>query len=279
MVFWPGHEALAETALRVARSRRPLPGLPAAAMLPAGTVILAPSPAAFDSITGGRVPEWGAAVAFPASRTIVFPTYNLGRSGPRAAEATLRHELAHLAVARYLPDPVPRWFHEGYATWVSGEWDEDAAWKLRAGFLLGRAPPLDSLTLSWPREAGAARLAYLLSATAVQHLAARGGEEGFAALLRAWREHGGLDPAIRHTYAMTLGQFEEEWRALVKRRYGWVLALAEMTVVWVLVAVLLLVALGPRRRRNRERMAALEAEERMLPPPSPDGVDDYPWPE
>jgi hypothetical protein len=140
-------------------------------------------------------------------------------------------------------------------------------------FLTGRAPPLDSLSLEWPRGEEDARLAYLLSATAVRHLAERAGPDGFEVLIQAWRREGTLDRAIRSAYGMTMGQFEEEWARSVRRRYGWMLVGAQAGVFWVFAAGLLVVLFGLRRRRDRARLAEMRLEERMLPPPRADGVD------
>ncbi len=280
VVHWPGHRPQAERTLTAARAPLPLPGLPPGQVLPEGTIYLAPSPEVFDSLTGGRAPEWAAGVAFPRARVIVLPLYATRRTPLRDPVITLRHELAHLALNAYLPSPIPRWFDEGYATWVSGGWDEAGAWRLRMAFFLGRAPPLDSLILGWPVEAADAELAYLLSASAVSYLAERGGERGFAALLAAWREEGTLDAAIRRVYGMTLGQFETEWGRMVRRRYGWLLILSQVTLFWLFLAVLLIALFGIRRRRKRERLRELEAHDRMYPP-SPDWElgEDAPLPE
>jgi hypothetical protein len=267
VVYWPGHAALAQRTLEAALRPLYLPGIARDTTLTAGTIYLAPNAAVFDSLTGGRVPEWGAGVAIPALRVIVLPTYPAPGPAERDPATTLRHELAHLVLHAYLPRPIPRWFDEGYATWVSGGWDQSSAWQIRAAFLLGRAPPLDSLALEWPRGAEQARLAYLLSASAVHYLIEIGGEDGFTALLDHWREEGSLDVALRRVYGMTPGQFEQAWGTMVRRRYGWLLAVSQVTVFWVFAALLLLVLFGIRRRRNRERLAALEREDRLLPPP------------
>lgn len=267
VVYWPGHRGLGERTLAAARAPLPLPGLPRDTVFTAGTIYLAPSPEVFDSLTGGRAPDWAAGVAFPRLRVIVLPVYSGRRTPNRDPVVTLRHELAHLALNAYLPAPIPRWFDEGYATWVSGSLDEASAWRLRWAFLLGRAPPLDSLTLDWPAGAAQAELAYLLSASAVRYLAERGGERGFAALLEVWHEEGTLEAAIRRVYGITLGQFETEWARMVRRRYGWLLMLSQVTVFWLFAAVLLIALFGIRRRRKRERLQQLELQDRLQPPP------------
>lgn len=273
VVYWPGDRPLAERTLRAARAPLPLPGIPDSfAPARTGTIYLAPTPAVWDSLTR-RAPAWAAGVAIPGLRRIILPAFQSSRTPLGDPTGALRHELAHLALHAYLPAPIPRWFSEGYATWVSGGWGDDAAWQIRLALLTGRGPRLDSITLAWPARAGDARLAYLLSASAVQHLATRGSEEGFAALLAAWRREGSLDRALRSTYLMTPEQFEEEWQALVRRRYGWLLALSQMGVFWIAL-ILLVMLLGWRRRQyNRERLERLAAEDRMLPPPRTDGVD------
>ncbi|HEX2094012.1 MAG TPA: hypothetical protein VHG28_16540 [Longimicrobiaceae bacterium] len=277
VVFWPRAEGRAREVLAAARRPLLLPGFPGRRPPLPATIILAPSQAVWDSLLGGAVPEWGAGVAIPSERTIVLPLFASPRTDPGALGTTLRHELIHLALHRELPGPIPRWFDEGYAQWASGGWDEERAWQLRVAFLLGRAPPLDSLSLDWPRGEERARLAYLLSATAVRHLAERSGPGGFEVLIEAWRREGSLDRAIRSAYGMTMGQFEEEWARSVRRRYGWLLLGTQTAVFWLFATLCLFLLFYLRRRRDRAKLAEMRAEERMLPPPRPDGVDvEYP---
>jgi hypothetical protein len=161
---------------------------------------------------------------------------------------------------------VPRWFDEGYAQWASS-WDPSEVWRLRLLLATGRAPPLDSLSLDWPRDAASARAAYLLSATALEYLVRESGERGLSLLIDHWMRSGSFEAALRATYGVTQGQLEEHWRAYVRRRYGWLLVASHSLVLWSGLALMLLVLLGVRRRRDRERMARLRASE---PPDSPD---------
>ena len=64
---------------------------------------------------------------------------------------------------------------------------------------------------------------------------------------------------------MTLTQYEREWRAMVKRRYGWLLAIAQVGAFWLLLTVLVLVLGTLRRQRDRRRLAEMED------PPAPEG--------
>lgn len=267
--YWPGGEALARQLAGAVRAMPPFPALPGDVLLGAGPVdiYLAPDPARFDSLTGGRAPEWGAGVAMPAAGVVVLPAYASRRGAPHDLPRVLRHELAHIALARYVaPARVPRWFDEGYARWVAGEWDGESAWQLRVAFALHRAPPLDSLTLQWPRAESDARIAYLLATSAVAYLVEQGGVEGLELLMRRWAGSGSFDAALRDTYGRTESQFEMDWIRFVKRRYGWLFALSHSAVFWAFGASMLMALFAIRRRRDQDRLERLRATE---PPDDP----------
>lgn len=259
----------------------PLPGFGPGTVPESTTIVLAPGPRSFAAAAGGGAPEWAGGVAMPYARRIVLPAYPVPGVRPVDAAATLRHEIVHLALHERLPKPIPRWFNEGYAEVAAGSWDVESAWQLRLAFLLGRAPRLDSLELGWPESAGRARLAYLLSATMVDHLRRRTGDEGFALLMENWRREGSLDASVRMTFGMTMGELEKEWRASVRARYGWLQMIGSLGFIWFVAMVLALAAYLPKRRRNRARVRQMEMEDRLLPPPREDGWDvEYPiaWP-
>lgn len=267
--YWPGHERLAEHLLTIAPDLSRLPAVPPDLLLTGDSVriYLAPDEDRFHQLAGERVPEWGAGIAIPEASTVVLPVF--GGRNPNVAVLTrvLRHELAHLALERFLaPARPPRWFDEGYARWAAGEWDWDSGWQLRFAFAMQRAPPLDSIALSWPTGAVDARVAYMLATSAVDYLIRRSGEYGLELMLRRWREGATLDDAMRQTYGMTVAQFEMHWSKEVRRRYGWAYVLSHTLVFWASAAVLLLFLFAWRRRRDRERLGRLRAQE---PPDSP----------
>ncbi|MGE0161395.1 MAG: hypothetical protein AB7T31_18605 [Gemmatimonadales bacterium] len=259
--FAPRDSLVAERVRDLLDGQAPLPGLPDS--VPVGVVaVLAHTPVAFDEVTGGAVPEWRAGVAIPALGALVVPT----GEGPRILDPegrrTLRHEWAHLGLHGYLGDRrVPRWFDEGYAQWATGGFDASEAWRLRVLLALGRAPSMDSLALDWPSGREDARTAYLLAASAVALLLEPAGERGLALFLERWRAGGSFDGALRSTFGVTPGQFEEDWRRHVRSRYGWLLVLSRSAVLWAVMALVLLALARTRRLRNRERLARLRAAE------------------
>ena len=257
---------LAVRVLELLDGQPPLPALPPG--IPSGVdVFLTHGPAAFDELTGGVVPEWRAGVALPSANLMVIPA----GEGPSVVEGdgarTLRHEWAHLGLHGYLGDlRVPRWFDEGYAQWASGGFDASEAWRLRLLLALDRAPAMDSLSLRWPVELERARIAYLLSASAVAYLLEPSGERGLEAFLERWRAERSFDRALRLTFGVTPGQFEEDWKQHVRDRYGWLLVLSHSSVFWLGTSLVLLFLVAVRRRRNREKLARLRASE---PPDDP----------
>jgi hypothetical protein len=260
---WPGHEPLANWLLAAAPGLAQLPALPPDVLYHGEPIqiILAPDAASFQRLAG-TVPEWGAGVAIPSASTIVLPVFGRHGRDVWAMASVLRHELAHLALHRYLsPARPPRWFDEGFARWAAGEWDWEAGLQLRLAFAMQRAPPLDSLSLAWPAGAVDARIAYLLATTTVTHLVSRSGQRGLELFLQRWRDGDTMDAAMWRTYGMTLAQFEEHWRTDIRRRYGWTYFLSSTIVFWGFAGVLLLLLFARRRRRDRERMNRLREHE------------------
>jgi len=256
-----GDSLRARQILQFLEALPPLAGIPDS--LPAGvSLFIAPDRATFDSLTGGAVPEWGAGVAIPSLGRIVMPGYGVQRVRGWDEARVLKHEWAHLGLHQHLQGlRVPRWFDEGYSQWASGGWNPTEGWRLRLAFAMGRAPALDSLVLDWPRDRASAELAYLLSATAVEYLVLESGERGLQLLFQRWKEEGNFSRAIRRVYGVTPGQFEEDWKKFVKKRYGWLFALSHSSVFWMMLALALLVMARVRRGRNREAMARLRATE------------------
>ena len=168
---------------------------------------------------------------------------------------------------------MPRWFNEGYAQWASGGFDASEAWRLRVLIAVGRAPSVDSLELRWPSGRNEAQVAYLLSASAVTYLLEAGGEQGLRIFLDRWRAARSFDAAFRETFGVTTGQFEEDWKRHVKRRYGWLFVLSHSSIFWLLLALVLLFMLRGRQGYNRQRLARMRAAEIPDAPAYWDGPD------
>jgi hypothetical protein len=210
-----------------------------------------------DAVTRGRLPQWGAAAAFPAGNRIV-----LQLSGD--VRQTLRHELAHLAIHSVVRR-VPLWFDEGYASRASGEWGRLQALRVNWALLMGITPTLRQLDSDLRGGAARAETAYALATTAVLLLERMGGERGLESLITNLGETPDFDQALRTTYQITLGQFEAKWRRDLRRRYGWVLFFSSLSVFWAVIGLVVISLWVRRRRHDRERRARLD-EGWSIPP-------------
>jgi len=214
------------------------------------SLLLADTEARFDSLTGGRLPEWGVGAAFPASGTIV-----LRLTGD--VRRTLRHEMGHLAL-HGIVERVPTWFDEGYASRAAGEWGRLEALRVNWALMAGAVPTFAQVNHDIRAGAAHAETAYALATAAVLLLERLGGERGLEPLLANLAGTQDLDRALRATHQLTLGQFEGLWQRDLRKRYGWVLLFGSLTVFWSCLAIVLLSLWGVRRRRDGERRAALD---------------------
>lgn len=264
-------------AVLASKSRGFVPGPVVGMGLPRDSfdVVVAPGEAAFAELTGGRVPDWGLAVAFPRIRRIVIRSPRLTGSTGADPAVVLRHELGHLYLAAAAgpgSDEIPRWFNEGFAALYAQEWRWVAPYRLAWARLTGGLTPLSELHDTFP-ETGAPTVAYVQSMAAVRSLQERGGDAGVRALLQRVRDGATFDAALRETYGLTLDKFYADWEEELGSEYGWAVALTDERGLWVAMAVLVILFWAWRRltikreiaERKREEDAALgEPDDRTL---------------
>jgi hypothetical protein len=263
LVFWhdPRDGAVARALARTSEGFVPAPV--AALSLPPDTftVVLAASEADFAELTGGRVPDWGLAVAFPSLRRVVVRSPRLTGQSPVDPAVVLRHELGHLYLAAAVEreDALPQWFHEGFAAVYAEEWRWVAPAQLAWARVTRRLTPLEALADSFPGR-GDPSVAYVQSMAAMRDLRDRGGDEGVARLLARVRAGASFDAALRETYGLTLDQYYDGWAENLGR-YGWLVALTDQRGIWIAVAVLVALLYLVRRRGIRREIARRRAAE------------------
>ncbi|MFQ5746228.1 MAG: peptidase MA family metallohydrolase [Gemmatimonadota bacterium] len=205
----------------------------------------------------GPAEDWVAGVADPSTNRIgLRAARGVGSAGELGP--VLRHELAHVALAAVTGGRAPAWLDEGYAQYASGSWGYGDAWTLRLLLLRGERIGLRRVALGFRRGEAEARVAYLLSYTAVHSLFERGGEKGVAKLLSALGRGESLDAALRIALRTTEARFERQWREDVRARYGWLFVLSRASAFWLLAGLFLVAVVSLRRRRDRRRLAALD---------------------
>ena len=221
-------------------------------------IAVAPDERRFREWIGPAAPEWGAAIAFPAQRTIIMQGRTAG-SDAGDPLVVLRHELAHLALHEALGDLPPRWFHEGYASVAAGEWGREEVLATSVALLLRGMPTLDSLDAAFDAGASRADAAYALAHRAVAELAALDPQRGLTLFFDYWRETRSLEVAIRRAFGLTQAQFEERWRQRTRRQYGALAIAADLSLAAALLMLIVVPLYMARRRRDRRRLEAMRA--------------------
>lgn len=259
MLAGPGDDRLARSLLAAAVRRDTFPGLPRSSSHV--VIVVAPDAAHFRTWVGPAVPEWGAAVAFPDAQRIIVQG---GRASSAAGDpaATLRHELAHLALHEYLDDLAPRWFDEGYASVAAQEFGREEVLATNVALALHGVPTLASLDSGLVGGEGQAAVSYALAYRAVADLAALDPARGLSLMLHYWKETGSLDQGVRRAYGEPLDTFEAQWRARTRRRYGALAVASDLAFAVAVLLTLLAPLYVARRRRDRARLALLRAAER-----------------
>jgi hypothetical protein len=255
VLFYPHDRQLAASLAAHALATDTFPGLPRSRERV--VIAIAPDKRRFREWAGGA-PEWGSAIAFPESHRVVLQ----GRSaGSDAGDplVVLRHELAHLALHEYLGDLPPRWFDEGYASYVAAEWDREDLLTTNLALALGGMPTLDELEKSFAEGATAAQSAYALAFRAVAEMAQLDQRHGLALFLNYWRADRSLERAMRQAYGMTVADFERLWRRRTRQQYGALALVSNLTIAALLLLFILTPLYVARRRRDRKRLETMRA--------------------
>jgi hypothetical protein len=218
---------------------------------------------------GRDAPPWAVGVAYPDLGVISVAL----RRGPDPldAAATLRHELAHVALGAALGPRVPRWLHEGFAYQHSAEWSWDRMEALAGMSWLGGIIPFQELDRSFPREELPAHRAYAESYDFVGYLSRRGRYEDraddgdrwpFRRFLAGIAGGATVDDAARQAFGRPIGELFDEWRSDLGKRYLLMPIGLLGLAVWIVIALLLVLAWRRRRKQNRIRLAQWAAEDR-----------------
>ena len=247
---WPGQLGLATDLARRAGETTEWPGLGRIAPGPL-RLILVPDARRMDSLSSGRAPTWGAAIALPGSRTILL------RADLDDLYRTLRHELAHLALHEAVSVRVPLWFDEGYAAWAAGEWDRLGTLELNLAVVRGAVPDLRALDGALRGSASTADVSYALAVSAVTELARRNPSHSLGPLLKQLASGSDFDASVLRTTGLTVAQFDTEWRRTLRQRYSlatWLVAGGGWGIIFLISWLLV------RRRRQADlvRRAALD---------------------
>ncbi|MCG6880505.1 MAG: hypothetical protein LJE96_15335 [Deltaproteobacteria bacterium] len=138
----------------------------------------------------------------------------------------LKHELCHLLLHEHLSQvPIPRWFDEGIAQWVSEGvmdilHDQKDALLPKAAFS-DRMIPLGALNEGFPQNPNALRLAYEESKNFIDYLIKSRGRKKLFEILRLLKEGTPFRKAFFKALGTPLYEIEKEWLASLKQNINW----------------------------------------------------------
>jgi hypothetical protein len=219
-------------------------------------LLVAASRMEFERLTEGMIPEWSAAVAFPSQRLIVISLI----SPEKPLAQIMTHEVSHIMLGALVMEPVPRWFDEGLAMYLSGEWSIYDSFRLARGAIMSELIELPRIdyVLSFQRDR--AWLAYTQSHAAVMSLFERMTDAERSQFMRGLATMP-FDEALAVATNIRRSQFEEEWMAGARRRYA-LIALADDMWIWtVLLPGIFFIALAVRWWRNRKTIQRWKDED------------------
>lgn len=218
---------------------------------------------------GRGAPGYAIGVAYPDLGIISVAT----RRGAAVEDpsATLRHELAHIALGAALGNRAPHWLHEGFAYQHSAEWSWDRTETLAGMAWMGGIIPIEELDRNFSGEEIPAQRAYAESYDFVGYLSRRGRWEDreddgdrypFRRFLTLVGHGSDLDAAATRAFGKPLGALFDEWRDDLSKRYMLAPIGLMGLALWVACALLLALAWLRKRRINRRRLGEWERQER-----------------
>jgi hypothetical protein len=215
--------------------------------------------ASFEDLTRGRIPDWGAACAFPSEDIIILKSPRIMEVWKEDIGTILQHELVHVYAFRISPR-IPRWFDEGLAIFLSGEWSLWNNLDLAVAAVSGNLIPLDEMDL-YPEGEKRAHLFYLQSYSTVAFLSTKLGKNGLMTFLYRLMTSGSFDHALRQEARITSRDFEAEWRKWISRHYHPTTLLLRSEVIITIAIIVLLIAYIGKKRRYRRRILEMEQRE------------------
>lgn len=206
----------------------------------------------FDSLIGGYFPDWGAAAAIPSRKQMIFKSpdrFNLSRSFTEM----LTHEYVHLVLAeRVAYRPLPRWFNEGLAMYVSTEWSWSDNLAMSQAAVFGKYLPLDEIDMVNRFTESKAHLAYAQSYLTVNYLFDAYGIKALNIFLDRLEAGDSIDSALRQSTGSDLKEFQVEVWTMFESRFNLVSLFMDTIYFWLALAIVLVVG-GVMSFRKRQR--------------------------
>lgn len=212
-----------------------------------------------------NVPPWVAGYAFGEQGVIVLLPARTPTYPESSMEELLRHEVAHVLVARAAGGrSLPRWFHEGLAMIAGLSWGFDDRSQLTLALVANGAVPLEQVERQFAAGPSAVQRAYAVSGAFAKDLLAKHGDDAAARILDGVAAGLSFDDAFRRATGVTLAEAERSFWRRQTFWYRWVPILSSSATLWIGITLLAMWAMGKRRARDAALRKMWEEEERRL---------------
>lgn len=208
------------------------------------------------------VPPWVAGYAYSDRGIVVLLPARTPAYPDASLEDLLRHEVAHVLIARASGNrPLPRWFHEGTAMVAGLAWGLDDRARLTMTLLADRQMTLAELDHRFAGTGAQVHRAYAISGAFVRDLLEQHGPDAPGRILAGVREGLSFEDAFFRATGESLGDAETSFWQRQSFWYRWVPILTSSALLWVLVTLLFLWAVKRRRARDAALRRMWEDEE------------------
>ena len=217
----------------------------------------------FDSIAGGRFPDWGVGVAISERHMIALRSPRDYPIGDQLAKI-LRHELAHLHLDMIMANRrPPRWMHEGYAQQFAHEWNYEDDFKVARAVITNNEIPLADINGVNTFQGARAELAYAEAYLAMNYFLRTYGWDGLMLLSQSMQQKNDWDAAFMAATGANYASFQEEFADYLRKRFNWATFLGDTVLFWIGIVIAFVVLYFIKRRRSTARLDEWEEKEAM----------------
>ncbi|KAA3632972.1 MAG: hypothetical protein DWP97_10025 [Calditrichaeota bacterium] len=240
----------------------------------------------FNNLTAGKIPDWGAAVAYSARKLIAIKSpdkFNTRKSVP----ILVAHEYTHLAIADKcgFHDP-PRWMHEGLSVFLSEEWSWSDNLAMGKAAVFGQFIPLADIDNVNRFNESKAQIAYAESYLAVKFMLRYYGSNSVNLFLTRIGEGKTVDEALYSSTGLTVEEFQTDFNAYLNQQFNFVSIFMDTIFFWIALAIIMVVGFFLQFKKRRKYYKKWEEQEKLQStdfdygdPDNPEHIedDDEPW--
>ncbi len=209
-----------------------------------------------------RVESWIAGMAIPAQDLVIISAR--GNEVFSAREVFL-HELGHIYLHIAVGHrPIPRWFDEGFAMYVSGEPALQRLKTLLPAAAMNNLFSLHDLTKHFPSRQPAVQVAYAESMMFVRHLFNVYGRPSILNLIKGLHQGLPFDAAFRRAFGVDLVFVEKAFRRSIGSGSYLLVVLTGSGVLWLVITLILIWVYLRKREQGNEKIQKWQDEDARL---------------